>query len=57
MHVDNEKYCQIGWDNNDKFIIYYVDKNDPPTKQVCQFDEDKIIGISETTHEIDVASK
>ncbi len=47
----------MGWDNNNKFTIYSVDNNDPPTKQVCQFDRNKITGIADPTDETDVANK
>ncbi len=38
-------------------LIKYVDNDDPRAKEVCQFDKDKITGISDPTHRSDVVNK
>ncbi len=38
------------------FTLYSVYNNDPPSKQVCQFDRDKITSILAPTCETNVAN-
>ncbi len=57
INVDTDKHCQMGWDNNNSFTIYSVYNNDPPTKQVYQFDRNKITDITDPTDETGVVNK